>query len=162
MLLLNTVSQLNPGLFLVPLFPVLWVGMAAMLSWVMGIYGLYSDFPRDASDPIGSRYRFVTIFLGSLNGHTMVSLGLGQRCLHLKEVFPFQPLFWLGPASIPWEEIRLTRRISDRGWAFWSFARFQLGPLGKEISLQGRPARALQARLDALAARGQSGPSWPA
>lgn len=139
--------QLIPVLLPV-LFPIFWVVVASLTSWTMGIFRLYSDFPPDANDPIEQRFRFVTAYFGSMGGHTLVSLTLGRRYLHLKEVFPFQPFFWMGPASIPWTEIRLAKRASDNPWAFWSYARFELGPDQKVIRLQGRAARAIQEHLE--------------
>ncbi len=141
-------ADFNPA-FLVPiLFPILWVAVATLISWTMGIFRLYADFPADGNDPIESRFRFINLYIGSLGGHTPASLAFGRRCLHVKELFPFQPFFWLGPASIPWTEIRLTKRASDNFWAFWSYASFELGPQRKKIRLTGRVARALQERLD--------------
>ncbi|HJU83121.1 MAG TPA: hypothetical protein VJ600_02835 [Holophagaceae bacterium] len=137
-------------------FPVLWVSVAALISLVLGIYGLYRDFPPDDTDPIEDTFYWSQVGFGPLffGGHAPMNLKLGRRCLHLKEPFPFQPLFWLGPASIPWDRIRIKDRISDRSWAVFSWITLEIQDSGKLLRLSGRVGRALQACMDARAEAG--------
>ena len=84
---------------------------------------------------------------GALRGHSPMSLKAGRRCLHLKQPFPFQPAWWQGPASIPWDEIRIEKEAAPSAWAFLSAAEFRIGAEGRLIRLRGKAARTLQAKV---------------
>ena len=132
------------------LFPLLWLGVGVLTSLVLGIYGLYREFPQDKDDPIHGGNAWAQVGFGPLffGGHAPMNLGFGIRCLHMKEPFPFQPLFWLGPASIPWDRIRIVDRISENPWALFSWVTLRIEGSGKTMRLSGRSGRAIQAVLD--------------
>lgn len=132
------------------IFPLIWMAISLLVSLMLGIFSLYREFPADGADVIEDSFGWVQMDFGTFRGHAPMSLRLGRRALHIKEVFPFQPLFWLGPASIPWTEITQVRRVSESSWHFWSAAEFTVGARVRRLRLRGRAARALQARLDAL------------
>ena len=141
-------NQGGPPVLALVLFPFFWMAVSALVNLFMGIYALYRRFPADGLDPIEETLRWKTVEFGRLHGHAPMNLGFGKRALHLKEPFPFQPFFWLGPASIPWSEITQTRLQNEAWWRFWSAASFQLGASGRVIHVRGRVAKAIQARLE--------------
>ena len=139
-------STLGP-LIGVLLFLILFPLLTALSSRLMGIPALYEAFPADPTDPIEERLGWPQVEFGGLRGHSPMAMAFGRRCLHLKQPFPFQPAWWRGPASIPWQEIRIEREAQTGAWEFWSPAVFQLGGTGRIIRLRGRAARRLQARV---------------
>jgi len=146
-LCLATANPEAPGIVFFLIFPLIWLGASALGNFMLGIYGLFREFPADPSDTIEESFGWVQVNFGNFRGHTPMGLRLGRGALHLKGVFPFQPLFWLGPASIPWSKVVQIQRLSENWWQFWSAAEFNLGT--RKIRLRGRAGRALQARLDA-------------
>ncbi|HLP31334.1 MAG TPA: hypothetical protein VK150_08235 [Geothrix sp.] len=142
----------------IPLFLLMFFGTSQLTFRLLGIRALYQAFPADRSDPIEQNLGWIQIEFGAWRGHTPMSVKAGRRCLHLKQPFPFQPMVWLGPASIPWEQVRLIEAIGDDRWAFWKAAVFELGPENRRIRLRGRAARTLQALLEARQGRAQAPP----
>jgi len=122
----------------IPLFLLMFFGTSQITFRLLGIRALYQAFPADRSDPIEQNLGWIQIEFGAWRGHTPMSVKAGRRCLHLKQPFPFQPMVWLGPASIPWEQIRLIEAIGDDRWAFWKAAVFELGPENRRIRLPGQ------------------------
>jgi len=135
------------GPLLLLLYPTFFLAVLLLSNFLLGIYGLYREFPADENDRIDQSLGWVQVEFGLFRGHMPMSLRLGSKALHIKGVFPFQPLFWLGPASVPWERITQTRRIDEGWWRFWSSADFLLGT--RRIRLRGKAGRVLQARMDA-------------
>jgi len=144
--------------FVIPFFLLMFFGGSLLSSRLLGIYALYRAFPADRSDPIEQNLGWIQIEFGVWRGHTPMSVKAGRRCLHLKQPFPFQPMVWLGPASIPWEQIRLIEAIGEDRWAFWKAAVFELGPESRRIRLRGKAARTLQALLLVRQGRAQAAP----
>lgn len=136
-----------PALFFA-FFPLLWCAVSALASLFLGIFGLYRRYPADPMDPIEESFWWKTVEFGARRGHAPMNLRFGRRALHMKEPFPFQPLFWLGPASIPWSEISVVQRRNETWWSFWSAASFKLGDTGRVIRVRGSLAKALQARVE--------------
>jgi len=133
-------------IFLV-LFPVIFFGASMFSSRLMGIFDLYRAFPPDRSDPIETNLGWIQIEFGLWRGHTPMSVKAGRRCLHLKQPFPFQLLYWRGPASIPWDQIRVTGPTNEHWWAFWAPTEFFLGSYERPIRIRGKAARKLQAHM---------------
>lgn len=127
--------------------PLIFLGVSWLTNRLMGIPALYKDFPADREDPIEENLGWQQVEFGALRGHSPMSIKFGRRCLHLKQPFPFQPLYWQGPASIPWQDILLDKAARPEKWAFWSAAEFRLGPGGRLIRVRGKAGRRLQARL---------------
>ena len=127
------------------LIPVIFLALSWLTNRLMGIPALYEAFPADPADPIEANLGWQQVEFGALRGHSPMSLKAGRRCLHLKQPFPFQPAWWQGPASIPWNQIRVEKEASGSSWAFLSAAEFRLGAEGRLIRLRGKAARTLQA-----------------
>jgi len=126
------------------LIPVVFLGVSWLTNRLMGIPALYAAFPADPTDPIETNLGWQQVEFGALRGHSPMSLKAGRRCLHLKQPFPFQPAWWQGPASIPWDQILVEKAASESTWAFFSAAEFRLGRDGRVIRLRGKAARTLQ------------------
>jgi hypothetical protein len=135
------------------LFPLVFLGGSLLSSRLLGVFQLYRDFPADQVDPIETNLGWIQIEFGVWRGHSPMSMKAGRRCLHIKQPFPFQPLFWLGPASIPWEQIRVVKEAGTDWWAFWKAAEFALGPEDRRIRIRGRAARKVQAQVEARQGR---------
>ncbi|WLT32964.1 hypothetical protein [Geothrix sp. PMB-07] len=133
--------------FLLIFIPLVFLGATWISNRLLGIPAMYRDWPADRTDPIERNVGWQQVEFGAFRGHCPMSIKFGQRCLHLKQPFPFQPFYWLGPASIPWSEVRLEKAPSDRWWAFLSAAEFRLGAGGRMIRLRGKAARALMERV---------------
>ena len=101
-------------------------------------------FRRTSPIPSNRTWAGMQIEFGAFRGHTPMSVKAGRRCLHLKQPFPFQPLVWLGPASIPWDQVRLLQARQRRtGGPFWRAAEFALGAGGRVGSaLRGKAGAA--------------------
>jgi hypothetical protein len=140
------------------LFPLVFFGGSLLSSRLMGVFQLYRAFPADQADPIETNLGWIQIEFGVWRGHTPMSLKAGRRCLHLKQPFPFQPLFWLGPASVPWEQIRVVQEAGADWWAFWKAAEFALGPEDRRIRIRGRAARKVQIQVETRQGRAGSFP----
>jgi hypothetical protein len=139
------------------LVPVVFLVVSWLTNRLMGIPALYAAFPADPTDPIEATLGWQQVEFGALRGHSPMSLKVGRRCLHLKQPFPFQPAWWQGPASIPWNQIRIGKEASESSLAFMSAAEFRLGAEGRMIRLRGRAARTLQALvLEKQGAGGQA------
>jgi hypothetical protein len=141
-----------PVTFLLLFVPLLFLALSWLSNKLMGIYGMYQDWPADPNDPIEQNLGWQQIEFGAFRGHSPMSIKFGRRCLHLKQPFPFQPAFWKGPASIPWNEVRLEKEPKVGWLAFLSATEFRLGQGGRIIRLRGKAARMLMARV--LEARG--------
>ncbi|WP_243302284.1 hypothetical protein [Geothrix oryzisoli] len=129
------------------LVPVVFLLISWFSNRLMGLPALYAAFPADPTDPIERNLGWQQVEFGALRGHSPISLKAGRRCLHLKQPFPFQPAWWQGPASIPWDQIRVEKEASESTWAFLSAAEFRLGRDGRVIRLRGKAARTLQAKV---------------
>ncbi|WP_026853277.1 hypothetical protein [Geothrix fermentans] len=134
-----------PAVFL--LVPVVFLAVSWLTNRLMGIPALYAAFPADRTDPIEATLGWQQVEFGALRGHSPMSLKAGRRCLHLKQPFPFQLAWWLGPASVPWDQIRVEKEASESSWAFLSAAELRLGAEGRVIRLRGKTARTLQAKV---------------
>jgi hypothetical protein len=137
-----------PPWFLLVLVPLVFSGATLFSSWLLGIFDLYKAFPADISDPIETKLGWIQIEFGTWRGHAPISTKAGRRCLHLKEPFPFQPFFWLGPASISWDQIQVTKAGDTRWWSFWSATEFTLGTYPRPIKIRGKAGRKVQAQVD--------------
>ncbi len=138
------------------LMPLLFLGLSWLTNRMLGVPALYAAFPADRDDPIEENLGWQQVEFGTFRGHSPMAIKFGRRCLHLKQPFPFQPAWWQGPASIPWNEIRLEKEVSENRWAFLSAAEFRLGAEGRMIRLRGKAARRLQARVRDLQGSGPS------
>jgi hypothetical protein len=136
-----------PPPFVFLLVPAVFLVISWFSNRLMGLPALYAAFPADPTDPIERSLGWPQVEFGALRGHAPISLKVGRRCLHLKQPFPFQPAWWQGPASIPWDQIRVEKEASESSWAFLSAAEFRLGAEGRVIRLRGRAARTLQAKV---------------
>ncbi len=134
--------------------PVIFLLVSWLTNRLMGIPALYEAFPADKDDAIEENLGWQQVEFGTFRGHSPMSIKFGRRCLHLKQPLPFQPAWWQGPASIPWNEVRLEREVSENRWAFLSAAEFRLGTEGRMIRLRGKAARRLQARVKAMRGSG--------
>ena len=161
LMLLGGRSGQPPTPWILLLFPVVFLGVSWLTSRLLGIDALYREFPADRSDPIDLNLGWQQVEFGTFRGHSPMSIKLGQRCLHLKQPFPFQPFYWKGPASIPWGEVLLAKAPRDSWWAFLSAAEFRLGQGGRMIRLRGKAARTLMARLQQPPAGSGHGPNPP-
>lgn len=142
----------------IPLFLLMFFGTSQLTFRLLGIRALYRAFPADRSDPIEQNLGWIQIEFGTWRGHTPMSVKAGRRCLHLKQPFPFQPMVWLGPASIPWEQIRVLETPGESLWAFWAAAVLELGRDGRRIRVRGRAGRKLLALVEARQGRAQAAP----
>ncbi|WP_257303170.1 hypothetical protein [Geothrix campi] len=136
-----------PPPFVFLLVPAVFLVISWFSNRLMGLPALYAAFPADPTDPIERSLGWPQVEFGALRGHSPISLKAGRRCLHLKQPFPFQPAWWQGPASIPWDQIRVEKEASESSWAFLSAAEFRLGADGRVIRLRGKAARTLQAMV---------------
>ena len=136
-----------PPPWLLLLIPVVFLVVSWLTNHLLGIDAMYGDWPADPSDPIERNLGWQQIEFGTFRGHCPMSIKFGQRCLHLKQPFPFQPMYWKGPASVPWGEVLLEKAPKDSWWAFLSAAEFRLGRGGRLIRLRGKAARTLMARV---------------
>ena len=148
LLLAPRVGHPPPPWFIVGLFLAVFFGGSLLSSRLMGVFQLYRSFPADKSDPIEANLGWIQIEFGVWRGHTPMSVKAGQRCLHIKQPFPFQPLVWLGPASIPWDQIRVLQPAGEDWWAFWKAAEFALGPEDRRIRIRGRAAKKVQVQVE--------------
>ncbi len=139
--------------------PVVFLAVSWFSNRLMGLPALYAAFPADPTDPIERNLGWQQVEFGALRGHSPISLKAGRRCLHLKQPFPFQPAWWQGPASIPWDLIRVEKEASESSWAFLSAAEFRLGAEGRMIRLRGKAARTLQAKVRERQGAGPGQPS---
>lgn len=128
-------------------FAAIWIDMNLFISWSQGFFRLYAVFPPTPEDPIEARFFWVQF--SRAMSHGPVSVKLGRTCVHIREVFPFRPLFWKGPASIPYEALRIDKSSSRGFWSFLSQARFEIMDLGIVFSLSGKAGRQLEGRLEA-------------
>ena len=133
--------------FLLLFVPAVFLGATWLSSKLLGIDAMYRDWPADAEDPIEQNVGWQQVEFGTFRGHSPMSIKFGQRCLHLKQPFPFQPMFWKGPASIPWSDVLLEKEPKEAWWAFLSPAEFRLGSGGRMIRLRGKAAKALMTRV---------------
>ena len=136
-----------PPPWILLLLPVVFLGAAWLTNHLLGIDAMYQDWPADPDDPIERNLGWQQVEFGTFRGHCPLSIKFGQRCLHLKQPFPFQPMYWKGPASIPWGDVLLEKEPKDSWWAFLSAAEFRLGRGGRLIRLRGKAARTLMARV---------------
>lgn len=148
--------------FLLVFIPLMFLATTWISSRLMGIPAMYKDWPADRTDPIERKLGWLQVEFGAFRGHCPMSIQFGRRCLHLKQPFPFQPFYWLGPASIPWSEVRLEKTLSDSRWAFLSAAEFRLGAGGRMIRLRGKAGRILQEAVQARQGQGRREPPPPA
>jgi hypothetical protein len=139
-------AQLPLG-FLLLLFATVFLGASWLTNKLMGIDAMYEDWPADPADPIEQNVGWQQIEFGGFRGHCPMSMKFGRRCLHLKQPFPFQPMWWKGPASIPWHEVLLTKAPGEAWWAFFSAAEFTMGQGGRIIRLRGKAAKLVMARI---------------
>lgn len=146
-----------PMVFL--LVPVIFLAVSWLTNRLMGIPALYAAFPADPTDAIERNLGWQQVEFGALRGHSPMSLKVGRRCLHLKQPFPFRPAWWQGPASIPWDQIRVEKEANESSWAFMSAAEFRLGDEGRMIRLRGKAARTLQALVREKQGAGFGAPS---
>jgi len=146
MLLLSRPGAPPPPWILL-LVPVVFLGATWLTNHLMGIDAMYQDWPADPKDPIERNLGWQQVEFGTFRGHCPMSIKFGRYCLHLKQPFPFQPMFWKGPASIPWGDVLLEKEPKDAWWAFLSAAEFRLGSGGRMIRLRGKTAKALMARV---------------
>jgi hypothetical protein len=147
LLVLHSRSGSPPPPVVFLLIPLIFLGASWLTNHLMGIDAMYKDWPADPDDPIERNVGWQQIEFGTFRGHCPMSIKFGRRCLHLKQPFPFQLFFWLGPASIPWTEVLLEKEPKDSWWAFLSPAEFRLGLNGRMIRLRGKAAKALAARV---------------
>ena len=162
MLLLSRPGSPPPPPWLLLLVPVIFLGATWLTNRMLGIPAMYKDWPADPNDPIEQNLGWQQVEFGTFRGHCPMSIKFGRRCLHLKQPFPFQPLYWLGPASIPWNEVLLEKEPKDSWWAFLSPAEFRLGQGGRMMRLRGKAAKTLAARVQQSKAPGQGpGPIPP-
>jgi len=148
--------------FLLLFVPAVFLGATWLSSKLLGIEAMYRDWPADMDDPIEQNVGWQQVEFGTFRGHSPMSVKFGRRCLHLRQPFPFQPLWWRGPASIPWPDVLLEKEPSDAWWAILSAAEFRLGQGGRRIRLRGKAARILMARVQPSQAPGQGrGPAPP-
>ena len=153
LLLVPRAGQASPPWFVFVLFPLVFIGVSLLSAKLMGVYELYRVFPADPTDSIETNLGWIQIEFGAWRGHTPMSVKAGRRCLHIKQPFPFQPLFWLGPASIPWVQVRVVQPAGE-GWrSFWKAAEFALGPEDRRIRIRGGAARKLQVLIAARQGR---------
>jgi hypothetical protein len=150
-----------PVPFLLLFVPLLFLALSWLSNKLMGIYGMYQDWPADPGDAIEQNLGWQQIEFGTFRGHSPMSIKFGRRCLHLKQPFPFQPAFWKGPASIPWSEVLLEKAPKEARWAFLSATEFRLGQGGRIIRLRGKAARMLLARVQELRGPRVHGPEPP-
>jgi hypothetical protein len=136
-----------PPPWILLLIPVVFLVATWFTNRLMGIYAMYEDWPADVGDAITENVGWQQVEFGTFRGHCPMSIKFGQRCLHLKQPFPFQPCFWLGPASIPWGEVLLVKAPRESWWAFLSAAEFTLGKGGRMIRLRGKAAKILMEEL---------------
>jgi len=136
-----------PAPWILLLIPVVFLGVSWLTNRLLGIAAMYQDWPADPSDAIEQNLGWQQVEFGTFRGHSPMSVKFGHRCLHLKQPFPFQPAWWQGPASIPWDQIRLEKEASPSSWAFLSAAVFRLGTDGRRIRLRGKAARKLQTKV---------------
>jgi len=148
-----------PWIFL--LVPVVFLGATWLTNKLLGIDAMYQDWPAEPDDPIEVNLGWQQVEFGTFRGHCPMSVKFGRRCLHLKQPFPFQPLYWRGPASIPWTEVLLEKEPSESWWAILSAAEFRLGAGGRRIRLRGKAARTLMARVQQPQNGPRSGPVPP-
>jgi hypothetical protein len=144
-----------PPPWLVLLIPLVFLVVSWLTNHLLGIDAMYADWPADVNDPIERNLGWQQVEFGTFRGHCPMSIRFGRRCLHLKQPFPFQFLYWKGPASIPWGEVLLEKEPRDSWWAFLSAAEFRLGRSGRLIRMRGKAARALMARVQQLQTPGQ-------
>ena len=147
MLLLSRPGGSPPVPFLLLFIPLVFLGATWLTNHLMGIDAMYRDWPADPKDPIERNLGWQQVEFGTFRGHCPMSIKFGQRCLHLKQPFPFQPMFWKGPASIPWGDVLLEKEPKEAWWAFLSAAEFRLGQGGRLIRLRGKAARSLMERI---------------
>ncbi|MBI1754558.1 MAG: hypothetical protein HY014_15520 [Acidobacteria bacterium] len=145
--------------FLAVFIPLVFLGATWISNRLMGIPAMYEEWPADKTDPIERNVGWQQVEFCPFRGHCPMSIKFGRRCLHLKQPFPFQPFYWLGPASIPWSEVRLEKTLSDRRWAFLSAAEFRLGADGRKIRLWGKVGRMLQDAVQGKQGQDAAGPS---
>ncbi|WP_306589804.1 hypothetical protein [Geothrix sp. 21YS21S-4] len=138
--------------------PIFFFLGSALTHRMLGIPALYAAFPADRSDPIEANLGWLQTDFRTFRGHTPMSYKAGRRCLHLRQPFPFQPAWWRGPASIPWNVIRIEKEIDASRWSFLGAAEFRLGEGGRVIRLRGRAARTLQAKVLEKQGRGAVAP----
>lgn len=129
------------------LVPVIFLGATWLTNKLLGIDALYRDWPADPDDPIEENLGWQQVEFGTFRGHCPMSIKFGRRCLHLKQPFPFQLLYWRGPASIPWSDVLLEKEPKKTWWAFLSPAEFRLGQGGRLIRLRGKAAKALMEKV---------------
>jgi hypothetical protein len=139
-----------PPPWLLLLIPVVFLGVTWLTNHLLGIDAMYQDWPADPKDPIERNLGWQQVEFGTFRGHCPLSVKFGKRCLHLKQPFPFQPMYWKGPASIPWSDVLLEKKPKDSWWAILSAAEFRLGHSGRLIRLRGKAARALMARVQEI------------
>lgn len=154
-LMLLSRSGSPPPTWILLFVPVVFLGATWLTNHLLGIFAMYRDWPADASDPIEQNVGWQQVEFGAFRGHCPMSIKFGRRCLHLKQPFPFQPFFWLGPASIPWSEVLLEKEPKDAWWAFLSPAEFRLGVGGRMMRLRGKVAKTLMARVQQLQTPGR-------
>jgi len=148
LLLVPRKGTATPPWFLL-LVPVFFFLLSWLTNHLMGIDAMYEEWPADLNDPIEQNLGWQQIEFGAFRGHSPMSIKFGRRCLHLKQPFPFQPMFWKGPASIPWREVLLEKEPKEAWWAILSTAEFRLGLGGRLIRLRGKAARTLMAQVRA-------------
>jgi hypothetical protein len=161
LMLLSRPGGSPPVPFLLLFIPLVFLGATWLTNHLMGIDAMYQDWPADPKDPIERNLGWQQVEFGTFRGHCPMSIKFGQRCLHLKQPFPFQPLFWKGPASIPWGDVILEKEPKEAWWAFLSPAEFRLGSGGRMIRLRGKAARSLMERIRPPQVGTGHGPSPP-
>ena len=129
------------------LVPVVFLCATWLTNKLLGIDAMYQDWPAVSDDPIERNLGWQQVEFGTFRGHCPISIKFGRRCLHLKQPFPFQPVWWRGPASIPWDEVLLVKEPNPSWWAFLSAAEFCLGAGGRMIRLRGKAAQILMLRI---------------
>jgi len=145
--------------FLLVFIPLVFLGVTWISNHLLGIPALYKAWPADLADPIERRVGWQQVEFGAFRGHCPMSIRFGQRCLHLKQPFPFQPAWWLGPASVPWEDVLLVKAPSSSWWAFLRAAEFTLGNGARMIRLRGKAADLLLAEVQRRQGRYLQGPT---
>lgn len=150
------------------LFLILWLGMWNLIVLVLdalsGRPALLKRHPPRPEDRV-NWIRFASGKLGWARFNNALTVGVGDAGLHVAPMLLLRSPVWRGIPCIPWGEV--VRLPAPKGFwarmaAGWGRSlRLGVPALDLEITLLGRAAAAVEAKLSLLQGAGGSGPEAP-
>jgi hypothetical protein len=136
---------------LVPLFIVgIWVVVTTSLGFASGHVTLLKRYPP-REEPEDKVFFSVSGDMRGVPSRQALYVGIGRTGLHLGPNWFFRPIFFRGMPCVPWSDIRCVRRQTS---SWFNSSKFEISSISIDFTIAGAAGRAIEQRLDSLAAPG--------